>query len=512
MRKARQEHRQQKGDIIAAEVGSGARNVVVGKYILQIGKVVIPLWLLYFVALVLVAILSFIAYPSISSLFRPLEFPTGYNVVVAEFSTTADAERFVRNEAQQRSIDLAVSLKSRGDLLELISEASGSQVNVLGPEYADSADADKMLQSLGESNRINVLIHGEIIHRSGTKWELTPFFTVAERAVERAPELVGSYPLGAPIQYDTDVDSSMRNLRLQLDERLTVLVQMITGLSYHTQLTKSAYCHAVWFFWSVIQEPTLRMNTDYCDSVNVPIALFEEQKERLTRARSGREVAYLFLGHAYLQLAYEAYKDGQLEPTAIQLLMRAKQAYERGIEANGTYIPLYTGLADIFYQEAVLLERRQCDQPTTVKMERAFNLYQDIVDKVSTPDALTVYPLMISHLGLARIYDWQFRCHSNEEEAKQVDNDIQNGARHFERIMELYKNHPSPTRVRLAITAHMESVYLWIAAPDRHFSNEQERYAKIRHHLEEAHDLALDAGNELLIEKVEKDRWFYLIK
>lgn len=70
---------QKRGDIIAGEVGAGARGVAVGKNIIQIGNLVIPVRLLLTLLFPLIPILTALFWS------RPTEMTGSFNVAVAEF-------------------------------------------------------------------------------------------------------------------------------------------------------------------------------------------------------------------------------------------------------------------------------------------------------------------------------------------------------------------------------------------------------------------------------------------
>ncbi len=88
------QRRRGKGDVIAARVGEGAEGVAVGKNIVQIGTVVVPLVPLIGILAALVAVVSLLAW---NLLIRPsqLEPMAGlFNIAVANFGQLDEAGRY----------------------------------------------------------------------------------------------------------------------------------------------------------------------------------------------------------------------------------------------------------------------------------------------------------------------------------------------------------------------------------------------------------------------------------
>ena len=104
------------GDYIAGHIGENARNVAVGKNIIQIGSLQIPYYLAVIIALCLLIGLGFVAYPSVKPwLPKPLAFaPAAQNetlIVIATFQVTEGnhntlAQREIRDKIRSKIQEL----------------------------------------------------------------------------------------------------------------------------------------------------------------------------------------------------------------------------------------------------------------------------------------------------------------------------------------------------------------------------------------------------------------------
>lgn len=348
--------RSEAGDVIVANVGEGAQNVVIGKDIIQIGTLEVPA----VPVIISLVVLALVAALGLWLALVPNEMPTNrFNIAVTEFGQLDVQGQVNRSEDGQalsewvfmelekeytafpKEIDRPVVWHdSLGFLKERIKlgPIEGST-----PEERAEAAAD-LAQKIGA----NLIIYG-YFSASGSpnadQRQFTPEFYLKEIANE-ADEMVGPHQLGAPI-----------GLQLPLDPNdLTTSQYLERQLGPRTDLL-------IWFTQGLV----LDLGGYHADAFNV----FEQAEAQLQSLDTGQgaEVHYYFKGREALFL-------GREDATWLE---QAEEAFTRALNANPQYARAHIGLGGVYYERAQQL-------PPDLRMEtgdltQAIDEYTKAVEK-----------------------------------------------------------------------------------------------------------------------------------
>ncbi len=345
------------GDVIAANVETGARGVAVGKNIIQIGSVIFPVWLLVAVLLTL-AVAVFAVWWTIT----PARMEGAFNVAVAEFGTVGDDGR-ARASAEGKLLSRWVfdALRqeyalhpevTQGLALEIWHDslpftAKRATIGFIADEKAARAKAEQ----IGAS----VLIYGYLDRDHG----FTPQFYVAHDLVRGDIDAVsGNYQLGEPVPVPFPIrldDPGVRGaLSVGPSTRARALFWLSVGLT-HEVIGESAQA----------------------------LAVFRQAEAQLAttwQERDGKEILYFFIGREALFLS----RDSPGEEYLNQAERAFVEAIRIGQKYHGDYARAHIGLAGVYYERA----RRA---PPELRLEtgdlvQAIAEYQAALD-LAPPDA-----------------------------------------------------------------------------------------------------------------------------
>ena len=325
-------------DLIAGEVGQGASGVAIGKYILQIGTIQIPLWAVVVVTLAAIAIAVFAGFNALSNRSRlgklmetvsatptPTPIPKmqgTFNVAVAQFRVEGQgegmdtAERLVQDFANQVESIAGELEDSFGKIEVRLPTATGK---IEGEdEQARPAIARVLARQIGA----DVVVYG-VVKVDGDKATIQPEFYINDSVNDglvEAWEITGQYEMGSTLTVE-----QLRNFDLrektsqQLVDRFHALASIIRGLS------------------AFVIGDYETANTRFSDALN-------------ENAWDSREVLYVMIGSSLVN-------EGLLREDP-SLYAAGETYYRKAIEANDKYSRAYVGLASVLYERARSSARR----------------------------------------------------------------------------------------------------------------------------------------------------------
>jgi tetratricopeptide (TPR) repeat protein len=355
--------RRERGDVIAANVEGGARGVAVGKNIVQIGTLNVPVWPLLGLLLAIVVAAGVWAL----SLRGPATMGGQFNVAVADF-VELDGEG--RPRASERADQLgalvfdtlAASYPQPGPALLLWRNGSVPYTRQ-GARIAPVADADQAVAA-ASAIKADVLIYGAL--DSGARFTLQLYVSPRPGIYGDANAIVGAYRFGDPIQLDpTDMAASSD----ALTARARALVALVHGL-----------------------------RADSKGDFGAARASYEEAEKLLPAGRSTAKAIILFFKgqSAY----YASVLDPQAQP-APQLLNDAGNAFAEALRNDATYARAQIGLAGVLYERAWWQkDDERLQQP---ELEQAIGAYKQAIalaPRTSQPEWVAA----VATQGLATAY------------------------------------------------------------------------------------------------------------
>jgi len=303
------------GDVIVANVGEGARDVVVGKNIIKIGTLNVPTLPVAVLLLVVFAAAAL----TVWFFFVPAKMTGAFNVAVAEFGEV-DAQGHVHPSENGKRLSNWVFETLQNELGQLPGDLHASVWHdSLGPLrkrvtiglVPDEASARQRAEEIGA----DVLVYGNF--RAGQNpADFVPRFYVRriQGSANELDDILGAHELGSPIPVRLPLNLSSDPVsRLALNRKLGVridaLAQVTAGLLY-----------------------------DLIGDSTTALAIFQKANEEPGwDEQDGKEVLYYFIGKQYLFL-------NQLD--------KGKSVFEKALSLNPNYARAYIGLGGIYYDQA----------------------------------------------------------------------------------------------------------------------------------------------------------------
>ncbi|MBE2238851.1 MAG: CHAT domain-containing protein [Caldilineaceae bacterium] len=396
------------------------------------------IWAVLFLLLLAVGLVAWQAWPQIQEHFGPVRMPeASFNVAVAPFTPlvrNAEGKRSAETEATELAQRVAAALNNAsGDWTELFEGgllAWGPQKRI---RLAAGADARQYMEKINA----NLLIYGEL-DREGQRWKLTPEFRFDDAYAGLRPELEGSFAFGSEIEYRASA-AGIQEVNRALRDRALSFAGIALGYSYLIEGEEDAYARAV----EVIE--WVRSHSSWVIGKG--------------RNAKGQETFYLFLGNAYLQLAYAV---SEIDPElAFTHLASAEDAFEQGLAINPTYARLLAAQASARYQRISRFGSPGCDNgwiEQANRLDRDFQraLQQAENDPLITQTLTENLVKMFSYLGIGRTQMWRFRCtRLNSHFAEQANQAYQQVLDLYEEIEQADPGR-APHYAESAIFAHAE--------------------------------------------------------
>ena len=351
------------GDVIAGAVGEGARGVVVGKNIIQIGTFVIPTLPVVLILLVLVGLVV----GGAATFLGPGQMTGLFNVAVAEFGQLdADGQVHPSKDGQLLSEWIFRGLQEeykglpREFAAQIWHDSLGltqkrTRIGIISGRTPE--ERQRVAMKLADRINAHVVIYGNLdVDQSPASF--IPEFYVSPLAGQ-ADEIIGAHQLGTPITVELPID--LRNpvtslaLNAPLSVRAAVLVQFTIGLMY-----------------------------DLANQPQKAYDVFRKMETTLTgwERTEGKEILYLFIGREAHLLKRED---------------EAVEAYESALDINPNYARAYIGLGNIHYERAKQLPADKL--LASGELEQAIDQYRKAVEVAPSSPGAVIEPK--SRLALA---------------------------------------------------------------------------------------------------------------
>ena len=375
--------RQKHGDIIAVNIGQGARNVAVGRFVLQnnlqIGALVVPVRFIL-VLLLVAAVAAWVVWYRIVPGQMP---PNTFNIAVAEFGQLGKDGRVYRSEDgsnlslwmfNQMRLEAANWPQDRPfefwhDSLGLLRKRTPMGV------IATEDQAAALAKRIGAQ----MVIYGTLDPDQDPA-AFTPRFYV-DRVVSETSEIIGGQNLGMPIAYVTPIRFG----------------ETVTGDYFDSQLKPRARA-LVWF--------ARGLALDVQGKFEEALGIFEEAERRLKPwpADQGQEVLYVFMGREAMFLAPDANEKAGRFKSPDEAIAYAEARFTEAQALNPSYDRAHLWLGNVYSERAqTILASRQLEQENLkqvwILLDQAAAEYQDAIRDAPSPNSVVAVRVQLS-LGM----------------------------------------------------------------------------------------------------------------
>jgi tetratricopeptide (TPR) repeat protein len=354
------------GDVIAAQIGDQAQSVAVGKNIVQIGSITIPLVPLL---LALIATLFIAAYAS-WLYFIPAKMNGLLNIAVAEFGEIGP-DRKVRSSENGRRLSEWMFRSLETQFKDLPSEFvvlgwhdsqgfTTKRVKIGIVPGTTPEERAKEAEALAKRINADMVIYGNLVQDANGEYFEPEYYVSTLR--HHAEEITGRHQLGQviPVNSHFDIENPVMTLALnkELSIRANVLLQFTLGLMYE-------------------------LTDDQKDAMRA----FQQAESQFDNwsDESGKEVIYLFIGRIALNL--QRYDD-------------ALSAFQKAVDINPGYIRGYLGLGGTYYALAQQLAPEK--RLETEDLQQALDYYHMALE--TAPNSPGADLLLKSYLALGTTY------------------------------------------------------------------------------------------------------------
>lgn len=327
------------GDVIATQIGENARNVVVGKNVIQIGTLQIPFYLAVLIAVgviiigVSTAVIAFSSSGLAGLLASPSRLTGQFNIAVADFGES-NAQGHIQATDNGRLLSqwvydaLKNAYATNPDLAQLttveIRHASPGlfgRTVTLGVVAGDTPQAREIeAAKLSDKIGADMVIYGNINQAAPSGLALE--FYIAPQLQPETSALIGRYRLGGliPVPLPFKANDPLGKLAVSEDltTRTTALFYLAAGLTF-----------------------------DLLGRPAQALTIFRQAENQLTgwKATDGKEILYFFIGREALFLAQD--KDKQ---TAA--LQEAEKAATQALAIKPDYVRAQIVLGGVYYRRA----------------------------------------------------------------------------------------------------------------------------------------------------------------
>ena len=201
---------QKAGDTIAAQIGESARNIVVGKNVIQIGTLQIPFYLAVIIAVgvglitLSTAVIAFSSSGAATLRGQPAHMTGLFNIAVANFGELGTSSQINAsadgNRLSQWIYEALQTETKNPDITKLIKvEIWRGTPGLFGRTAEFSALQDETAaRQLAEKVNAHIVIYGNVDPKSNPP-EIDLKFYIAPRLNSEANSLIGPYTMGRPI-------------------------------------------------------------------------------------------------------------------------------------------------------------------------------------------------------------------------------------------------------------------------------------------------------------------------
>lgn len=355
------------GDVIVANVGQGASDVVVGKNILKIGTLVIPA--LPAVITLIVALLGGAA--GLWTYLVPATMPPGaFNVAVAEFSqldpqgregVTPDSKLISRTlfttiQRELQALPADYQAVVWHDSMSILQKRTTIGTVAGATAELRSAAACRRATELGA----DMIVYG-VLDASGSPAMLRLQFCVRNPSRDRdlgsLAELQAVDRLGGPVQVDLPLSDVQSSVNPPLRVRTALLAKLVIGLRYE-----------------LASNPNLAASLRSAQAVFADALSYLQQQDGTVTRDNGGDLVQYFIGRENFLLAQEqAISPGERS----SLLENARAALQQAIGLNPQYARAWSALGSVFYARTRLLARPE--RLSTDDLAQAIAAYQSAI-------------------------------------------------------------------------------------------------------------------------------------
>jgi hypothetical protein len=359
--------RARSSDVIVANVGQGASDIVVGKNILKIGTLVIP-------ALPVVIALIVALGAGTVGLWRflvPATMPPGaFNVAVAEFSqidgpgregVTPDSALIsrtlfttIQGELQALSADYravvwhdSMSLLQKRARIGPIAGATVEDRSLAACQRATELGADLIVYGVLDAGSSPALLRLQFCVRNPSR----------DRDMGNLAELQAVDRLGGPVQVELPLSDVQSSVNPPLRVRTTLLAKLVVGLRYE-----------------LATNPNHTSNLRRAQSVFTDALRYVEQQDAAATRDNGGDLVQYFIGRESFLLAQEQSTSASEKQ---RLLDHARAALEQATALNPQYARAWSALGSVYYARTRLLARPQ--RLATDDLAQAIGAYQSAI-------------------------------------------------------------------------------------------------------------------------------------
>ncbi len=420
------------GDDISAEIGKGAQGVAVGKNIVQIGTLVIPILPTLILVVILLAAAGGVYFYFQNQ--RPKKMDGIFNVAVAQFGQS-DAQ----GAGKPSDIGKALSKQVYDSLKTELDNLPSSTLQNLDPQiWYDGPQVSKQVTigiipgttaqarnqaacQLASAINAQVIIYGNL-PQSGSSSNFVPETAICNNPALRidADEIVGNYP-GKGIPMTLLVSQNDPNAKLSVKTRLDAMVNSLSYLS-------------------------IGIMYDFIGKNDQALKEFQAAIDQSIDAENN-EVFWFFIGRENL---YSKNND------------TAQANFEEALKANPGYARAHIGLGSVYVARAQELPAN--DPKRVSDLEMALAEYQKAVDESANSTSGLIGPKAILSLGTAQLL---------QGEDQVAGKDLASGEKSFTAaINNIHKVLPSltdNTQYRLSAQAYeaMASAYFQLGQIDQ---------------------------------------------
>ena len=398
------------GDSISGSIGANARGAAIGKNIIVIGTLKIPLLPLIILIILVLAAIAFFGLRMLG----PAKMTGTFNLAVAEFGQVdASGKVVASSKGEQISRRLFQVLK-----IELDNLSAADRANFQPQVWQDSLDITQKRVTIGVipgdtaqdrskaacrvAHDINasVVIYGNLPAESSSD-EFIPEFAVCDNPGLRldADEIVGSHQLiqGLPVQLLAQLGQPNADLavNMQINSWTGALSLFSIGIMYDLQ-----------------GRPDLALGT------------FSKARDQQLDAGVGGagQVLWFFIGREELTLSTSA---GQTAVSPLDHsihLENAQAAFQESIKLDPGYARAHLGLGSVFFSRAQDLSTQ--DRLKTNVLSDAIDQYQQALAGASTSAGALIEPK--ARLGLASTWILQGEAQRDQGQLGQAADSFNN--------------------------------------------------------------------------------------
>jgi len=320
-----------RNDIVIAQIGPGARNIVVGTRNVQINignrNLTVPVLL---IPLLLLVIIGFLVYPLAEPIWNPAQMTGQFRIAVAEFGEMDNNGKVRRTEngqvlsrwlyealrdeyRQNADMEMARAIEIWHD-----SQTDTEQNFKFGVMRGDTPNARReSAAKLAKKVSAHMVIYGNLIHDGETQ-DLHLEFYLSPQVNDETASIIGPHRLGKPILLPTpfDTDSPEANIVVgeKLESRGDALFWLTLGLTQQ-----------------VLGRPEQALAT--LQRAEVELADWPEN--------DGKELLYFFIGR---------------EELFLEQTDRAEASFRKALEVEPGYARAQVGLGSTYLQRALTIK------------------------------------------------------------------------------------------------------------------------------------------------------------